>query len=347
MTTEQHRFSLANYLADRAVSIGIALTCALSIGVAVRVLDCPMSAAILLASTVLAFFILDLAWGYLRRRRFYRAVEEALDDIERAYYLPDLVKRPLFADGKLLYDACADVAASDAALLSQQREATALNREYVELWTHEIKTPIAAAKLALSRMHGPDALALKQEVERIELACERALYSARTTELSRDYRIREIDLAQCCKSACKDLAHLLIQSGTQPVFDFEKETGVLGDEQWTCFVIKQVVSNSAKYQASTVTFATRPLEIGTPHGRIELSIADNGIGISNEELPNIFSRGFSGSNGRAEGKSTGMGLYLSAQVCQSMGVGLEASSAKGCGTTVTLSFPLDRSKLEG
>lgn len=346
MTSEQFRFCPSSYLADRGLSIGIAFTCALSIGVAVRVLGCPTSAALLLASTALAFFTLDLAWGYLRRRRFYRAVEEVLDDAEHAYYLPDLVKRPLFADGKLLYDACADVAAADAALLSQQREATALNREYVELWTHEIKTPIAALKLALSRMHGPDALALKQEVERIELACERALYSARTTELSHDYVIHEIDLAQCCKSACKDLAHLLVQNGTQPVFAFDGKAEVLGDEQWTSFVIKQAISNSVKYQASTITFATRALEIGTPHGRIELSISDDGIGITEKELPFIFARGFSGSNGRAEGTSTGMGLYLAAQVCKSMGVGLEASSAKGQGTKITLSFPVDRSQLE-
>lgn len=346
MSTERYRFCPSAFLADHTVSIGIALACALSIGIAVKVFGCPMQSALVLASTVLAFFAIDLVWGYLRRRRFYRGVQDFLDDSDRSYYLPDLVKRPLFADGKLLYDACADVAASDAALLSQQREATALNREYVELWTHEIKTPIAALKLALLRMHGPDALALKQEVERIELACERALYSARTTELSRDYTIHEIDLARCCKTACKDLAHFLVQSATQPVFAFDGKAEVLGDEQWTSFVIKQVVSNSAKYQASMITFSTRALEMGTPHGRIELAIADDGIGIDPEELQHIFARGFSGSNGRAEGKSTGMGLYLAAQVCKSMGVGLTASSAKGQGTTITLSFPVDRSHLE-
>ena len=344
--TQPREYFLGSYLADRAAAIVIALVCASSIGIGVHVLGCPLQAAFLLAGTVVLFAAASLAWDYVRRLSFYRQTAAALKDAEHAYYLPELLERPRFLEGQLLYDTCADIAASDAALLSSYRESTALMREYVELWTHEVKTPISAAKLTLARMHGDEATKLRGEIERIELACERALYSSRTTNLSRDYMIRETDLEKCCKSACKDLASLLIQSKAQPVFEFNSASVALADEQWTAFVVKQVVSNAAKYGAHKVVFSSSEHGTDTAHGFVALSIADDGIGIPAGELPSIFERGFSGSNGRAQGNSTGMGLYLAAQACKAMGVELVATSAEGAGTTIELRFPLDRSRIK-
>lgn len=338
-------YNAAIFIKDEAASISLTLVCAASVGVGVKVLGCPAQAACLLSATVLIFAAAAFLITYLRKRTFYRKLEDALANQESAYYLPDLIERPAFADGRVLYDACREVATADAALLTFERKAAADSREYVELWTHEVKTPIAAAQLTLSRMHGPDALALKQELERIEVACERALYSSRVATLSRDYAIREISLASVCASACKDLANLLIQSGVHPVFELAGAQPILADEQWTRFVIKQIVSNAAKYQASTITFDAEVAHVNTPYGCVNLMIADDGCGIAPSELPSIFERGFSGTNGRSEGKSTGMGLYLAAETCRAMGVGLFATSTPGEGTTMTLSFPLDRSRL--
>lgn len=345
MSDDGPRYSIAAFAKDQAASIALALACAASIGAAVKVLGCPGQAAAVLACTVLIFAAAALAVSYLRKRGFYREVEHILANGENAYYLPDVIERPRFFDGRLLYDACDDVAKADAALLTAEREAAAKSREYVELWTHEVKTPIAATRLTLSHMHGADALAIKQEIERIEVACERALYSSRVTSLARDYSIREVSLERICKSACKDLANLLIQSGVHPVFALDDAETVFADEQWTRFVVKQIVSNSAKYAASSITFSSKAVGCDTPHGRVDLIIEDDGCGIALEELPSIFERGFSGSNGRLEGRSTGMGLYLAAEVCRAMGAGLQATSAPGAGTTMTLSFPLDRSRM--
>lgn len=345
MSSNRPHYSVAAFLRDEAVCILLALACAASIAAAVKVLGCPIQAAALLGCTVLLFAAASLAITYLRKRGFYHEAEDIIANEASAYYLPDVIKRPRFIEGQLLYDACNDVAKADAALLTEERAAAAKSREYVELWTHEVKTPIAASRLTLSHMHGVDALALKQEIERIEVACERALYSSRVTTLARDYAIREVTLEKLCKDACRDLANILIQSKVHPVFELDGCKPVLADEQWTRFVVKQIVSNSAKYQASKVMFSVEVIGRNTPHGRVDLTIADDGCGIAAEELPSIFERGFSGSNGRMEGKSTGMGLYLAAEVCRAMGVGLSATSAVREGTTMTLSFPLDLSRL--
>ena len=67
---------------------------------------------------------------------------------------------------------------------------------------------------------------------------------------------------------------------------------------------------------------------------------DNGTGILPEEMPRIFEKGFTGSNGRDHEKATGMGLYLCRKLCDGLGISLSAQSEYGQGTKMLLTFPL-------
>ena len=60
--------------------------------------------------------------------------------------------------------------------------------------------------------------------------------------------------------------------------------------------------------------------------RSNCSISDDGDGISAADVPRVFDRGFTGSQGRTHHKATGMGLYLAAVACDRMGLGLRISS---------------------
>ena len=68
-------------------------------------------------------------------------------------------------------------------------------------------------------------------------------------------------------------------------------------------------------------------------------VQDNGIGIPVHELPRVFDRGFTGSNGRSRGGSTGMGLYLCRRLADCLQIDLQITSEVGTGTTVSLTFP--------
>ena len=75
-------------------------------------------------------------------------------------------------------------------------------------------------------------------------------------------------------------------------------------------------------------------------------IADSGIGIRPEDLPRVFEKGFTGYNGRTERKSTGIGLYLSKQVCERLGHGITVTSRPGQGTLVRLDLSRGRRVVE-
>lgn len=342
---EQPRFTLASYLRDRLGSIAAWLLAAGGAGAMTAVLGATTQGACAVVAFVALVGAAATAGGYLRRRSFYRQLSSCQGSLEAAYHLASLVERPEFLEGQLLYDSCCEVCDASSSLVTQEQERMRALQRFVDLWTHEIKTPIAAAKLTLARMRGQDANSLKLDLERIEASCERALYTTRIGLVSGDYALEEVQLGSLCKESCKSLSHLLISSGVTPVFKLGEHDRAFADASWMKFVLRQLISNSAKYGASTVSFTSWVENPCTPQGCVVLEVADDGIGIPADEVPRVFQRGFCGSNGRAEGSATGMGLYLSAQLCEALGVSISIASEEGRGTRVLIAFPCDASRL--
>ena len=155
---------------------------------------------------------------------------------------------------------------------------------------------------------------------------------------STDYVLQDCSLDQLLRGAVRKLAKMFILK--KITLDF-RETGktVLTDGKWLGFVVEQALSNALKY---------------TPEGGVirvygdgdTVVIADSGIGIRPEDLPRVFEKGFTGYNGRTERKSTGIGLYLSKQVCERLGHGITVTSRPGQGTLVRLDLSRGRRVVE-
>ena len=92
------------------------------------------------------------------------------------------------------------------------------------------------------------------------------------------------------------------------------------------------MSNAVKYTVSGNVTITVDRE------KKQLSISDTGIGISPEDLPRIFEKGYTGYNGRADKTSTGIGLYLCREITKKLGHGIMITSEIGKGTDVTIVF---------
>ena len=296
--------------------------------------------AILSAVPLVIAFVIE----YLRGRNFYRALASAAEEPETAKYLSNGIDRPRSPERAIVWDALATQESAFSKEISDQEQEMQAYRDYVELWIHEVKTPIAAARLILASEHGEQAERISSEVDRIERQVESALYYARSTSLSHDYSIKEVSLADAVRSVCKKHARHLIGRGTAPDIEIPDEVRVLADRQWIEFVIAQIVINAANYKASKIRFTVEE-KTGEDGSATILQIADNGCGIPAADMPHIFDRGFTGSNGKSSGSSTGMGLYLVSMMCQKMGLGLMAASEVGSGTRILISFPHDRQRI--
>ncbi|WP_254520329.1 ATP-binding protein [Bacillus cereus] len=69
-----------------------------------------------------------------------------------------------------------------------------------------------------------------------------------------------------------------------------------------------------------------------------ITIKDNGIGISKEDLSRIFNKGFTGKNGKIGTKSTGMGLYYAEKIAKKLSVGIKVDSEEGEYTEFSIIF---------
>ncbi|MDR1213663.1 MAG: sensor histidine kinase [Propionibacteriaceae bacterium] len=215
----------------------------------------------------------------------------------------------------------------------RQRAAQIDYQEYVELWVHEIKTPLAGAKLA-SQNAGDRAV--QEALERIEGLVEQALFYARSRSHEQDYLIRAVLLGELVDGAVRNQARRLIDGGVSVVIA-SCDLTVMTDPQWTIFVIRQIIDNAVKYGGRQIEFRGR-----RQADQVALDIHDDGAGVSAQDVGRVFQKGFYGRNGRHGDRPTGLGLYLGWKICAKLGLGLSLFSPPGQGTTLTILFPAAR-----
>lgn len=200
--------------------------------------------------------------------------------------------------------------------------------DFYTLWVHQIKTPIAAMSVLLQEHKTEENDRLAQELFKIERYTELVLGYLRSNSLSSDLQLSSCSLEDIVKQAVKKYAPMFIHK------KIKLEMGhlnilVLSDEKWLVFVVEQLLSNALKYTKQG------SISIDIRDG-MTLMIKDTGIGISQEDLPRIFEKGFTGYNGRMDKKSTGIGLYLVKRILTQLNHKISVESKEGCGTTVLI-----------
>jgi signal transduction histidine kinase len=200
--------------------------------------------------------------------------------------------------------------------------------DYYSTWVHQIKTPIAVMRMQLQGEDTEENRALLAELFLIEQYVEMVLSYIRLGSSQTDFVFQEYELDDIIRQAVRKFAPLFVRNRVRLVYE-PVSIRVLTDEKWLLFVIEQILSNAIKYTPKgTVTITVSPEQV--------LSIADTGIGIAPEDLPRIFEKGFTGYNGRADKKATGLGLYLCKQTADKLGIRLWAKSSPGEGSTFYL-----------
>ena len=200
--------------------------------------------------------------------------------------------------------------------------------EYYTVWAHQIKTPIAAMRLALQNEDTPLSRRLTGEVGRVEQYVQMALTYLRLGSDSSDYVIRSCALDDIVRPAVRRFAGEFIQRRIQLNYQMLNCT-VITDEKWLGFVVEQVLSNALKYTPQgSVSIYMEPEGV--------LCIRDTGIGIAPEDLPRVFEKGYTGYNGRSHRKASGLGLYLCREILARLGHSVSAESQVDHGTTIRI-----------
>lgn len=308
----------------------------------------------------LFFGILAMMADYLGYRAKCRALFRALQrEEEKMSELPETKSLP----ERLYRQLAMEEGQEKRRMLTRYDERQKEMADYYTMWTHQIKTPIAALRLLLQnegaasnegqaeaaqpreaedgtgKQKRRDAQRESEELFKIEQYAQMALYFARLDSPSSDFLFREYNVYEIVKQAVRKYSVLFLRSGLSFQMD-EFELQAVTDEKWLGFVVEQVFSNALKYTHSGGITIYGADEAGNPDkGQVSyLVIEDTGIGIRESDLPRIFERGFTGYNGRQDKHSTGLGLYLCERIMSRMSHTMKVSSVLGKGTKVIMGF---------
>ena len=226
-------------------------------------------------------------------------------------------------------------------LIKQKRIAT-IKTDLANNITHELKTPLTSVALAIKTLRN-DLFAndetkrnelldvLDRQNKRMQNIVDRVVESAMTNNAT----FSKVNVIQLLKNIASDF-----NSGShQLIVNIHPDELVLETDAYMLErVIQNLLDNARKYSGNSKEIL---LKSQVEDHRFVIEITDNGIGISEKELPKIFDKFYRVSTGNTHDvKGLGLGLYLSKELMKSLGGNLTAKSVVGSGSTFKIIIPL-------
>lgn len=217
------------------------------------------------------------------------------------------------------------------------RTKSAAQLDFITKWLHDVKVPIAAARLILDNPDlslSGDYRRLDQELTAIEEAVQKVFYELKSESFYEDYKISRVSTKALIAGALKGYSNL---------FSYKKldirisggEAQVLTDPKWSTYILTQLISNAVKYapEGGKITISTT-----ADKNRVTIGVKNTGPGIAPQDLGQVFNKGYTSSEGRSGGSATGYGLYLAKKLADLLGHDLTCDSHYGEYAVFYLSF---------
>jgi two-component system phosphate regulon sensor histidine kinase PhoR len=293
-----------------------------------------------------------------------QAVGRTVDSVVNEAAILELFERPqgevreirLSRDGaRLVYQAMVTPSAAGGVLLvlrdvSALVSAVQMKADFVANASHELRTPIAAIKIAFETLRDVYREDLPQTDRCIGIIDE---HIRRLEEMLRDLldlsRVESPDLKPHLAEVKAADLFALLRATMGPVarqksveLNFaDGQMRLVSDERLLNLVLKNLVENSIKFTLAGGRVTVSVESNGSTDGVVTLRVADTGVGIPPEHIDRVFERFYQVSAARSgsAGRGTGLGLAIVKHAVAALGGSVEIDSAVGQGTTVTCVLP--------
>ncbi len=156
---------------------------------------------------ILIFHLYD----YLNKKKYYDELISNLDTLDKKYLISEILEEGSFLDSKILYYTIKEAAKSMNDEIASLKISNNEYREYIELWVHEIKTPISSCKLLIENNKSELTKSIDEEIDKVENYIEQVLFYTRSNALEKDYIIKELNLKNSVNKVIKRNANILIE----------------------------------------------------------------------------------------------------------------------------------------
>ncbi len=215
------------------------------------------------------------------------------------------------------------------------------NRELIANISHDLKTPITAIKGHVEgimdgvadtpeKMEKYIRIIYNKANEMDGMINELSLYTKLNSNAI-PYNFREVSIDEYMKDCIDELSEidgLIIHYKNY----CDESTKVTVDPEQLHRVVGNIITNSRKYNDKEV--CEIDVHLKPVNDMVQISFEDNGIGISEEALPNIFNRTYRADEARRSMGGSGLGLSIAKKVIEEHGGTMWADSKLGVGTTI-------------
>ena len=208
-----------------------------------------ISTLIRLYCAFIIIFVVALAIliEYKKKKDYYNELIKNMEDLKEKYLISEIVKTPNFVEGRILKEILQDTGKSMLENVNYYKNIQEDYKEYIELWIHEVKIPIAASKLIIENNKNEITKSIDEELDKVENYTEQALFYARSNAVEKDYIINKTSLKEVVNGAILKNKTTLINEKVSIELANLKDEEIYTDSKWTIFIINQIIQNAIKY----------------------------------------------------------------------------------------------------
>jgi len=238
----------------------------------------------------------------------------------------------------------------------RQKKITEMKNDFINNMTHEFKTPISTISLAAQMLNdnsvrkSPQMLehistVINDETKRLRFQVEKVLQMSMFDRQKSTLRLQDVDANEAIAQIVHTFKIKVEKYGGRIAANLDAEHSIIKvDEMHFTNVIFNLLDNAVKYRREDVPLRLEVDTRDTADSRLEIVIADNGIGIRKEDLKKIFDKFYRVSTGnRHDVKGFGLGLAYVHKMVHELGGDISVESELGKGTKFKLILPLIKS----
>lgn len=224
-------------------------------------------------------------------------------------------------------------------------------RDFVANVSHELKTPIGAIAILSEAVEGaaddPEAVRhfagrLNKETARVSEMVSQIINLSRLQSDQPMMTPQQVDVCHVLADAVERNRELADSREVNLVVKAEPDLEIQGDPAQLIDAVSNLIHNAIVYSNPRARVAVSSRLVHDVDGdRADIAVADNGIGITDEDQRRIFERFYRVDYARSrDNGGTGLGLSLVKHIAQAHGGSVDVWSKVGQGSTFTLSIPL-------
>jgi two-component system sensor histidine kinase/response regulator len=283
----------------------------------------------------------------------YATVDSAVDAMKRGAY--DFLPKPFTPDEfRLITKRGLERRRLIKETITLRKEKEMLRENFAAIVSHELKSPLGAIQQNLFALTAELAGKLSEsenaKFERMKVRIDDLIklinswlrvYSVDISKIKDNFT--EISIPSLISEAIECVQPQAVRKNIQLVTNFDDDLSpVEGDKTSLSEALVNIIGNAVKY---SFTDSQVSIKAAGKDGKVEISVSDTGVGIPDEELPNVLSDFYRGSGDKTEESSHGIGLTISRKIIEAHDGTISVTSKLSQGTTFTIQLPAMKEKV--